>query len=85
MDSPGLDPQGGGTSTWDREECTAFALQTAKLLCTVEALLTDGLISGRLYLLPPLQNPVSLNCHTNSVFLHPRKQPARVMDTFFRP
>ena len=57
MESPGFDPQGGGTSTWDRDECTAFALQTAKLLCTVEALLTDGLISRRLYLLPTLQNP----------------------------
>ena len=71
MESPGFDPQGGGTITWDREECAAFALQTVKLLCTVEALLTDGLISRRLYLLPPLQNPVSLNSHTNYVFLHP--------------
>ena len=32
---------------------------------------------------PPLQNPVLLNFHTNSVFLHSRKRPAPVMDTFF--
>ena len=32
--------------------------------------LTDTLVSGLLYLRPPSQNPVFLNSHTNSVFLH---------------
>ena len=35
---------------------------------TVKALPTDTLIGGQLYLLPPSQNPVFLNSHTNSVF-----------------
>ena len=50
---------------------------------TAEALLTGTLISGQLNLWPPSQNPVFLNYHTNSVFLHPGKQPASVTDTFF--
>ena len=49
----------------------------------VEALLTDTLVSGRLYLRPPSQNAFFLNSHTNSVFLHSRKRPASVTDTFF--
>lgn len=79
---PGFDPQGGRTSTWDREEGTAFPLQTTRLWCTVETLLTDTLVSGWLYLLPPSQNPFSLNCHSNSVFLHPCKRLAPVMHVF---
>ena len=39
--------------------------------------------SGQLYLRPPLQNPVLLNSHTNSVFSHSRKRPAPVTNTFF--
>ena len=40
-------------------------------------------LKGQLYLRPPSQNPVFLNSHTNSVFLHFRKRPALVTDTFF--
>ena len=40
---------------------------------TVEALLTDTLVSGQLYLLLPCSKP-RFNSHTNSVFLHPRKR-----------
>ena len=40
-------------------------------------------LKGQLYLRPPSQNPVFLNSYTNSVFLHSRKRPAPVMDTFF--
>ena len=50
---------------------------------TVEALLTDSLVSGKLYLGPPPQNAVFLNSHTNSVFIHLCKLPASVTDTFF--
>ena len=51
---------------------------------TVEALLMDTLKSRQLYLRPPLQNPLFLNSHTNSVFLQSFKQPAPpVTDTFF--
>ena len=50
---------------------------------TVEALLLNTPISGQLYFRPPLQNPVLLNSHTNSVFLHSHKRPAPVTDTFF--
>jgi len=83
VESPGFDTQGDGTRTWDREEVTAFPLQTARLWCTVETLLTDTLVSRQLYLLSPSQNPVSLNCHSNSVFLDPSKQLAPVTDTVF--
>ena len=41
--------------------------------CTVEALLTDTLVSGQLYLRPPCLNP-RFHSHTNSVFLHSRKR-----------
>ena len=40
---------------------------------TVEALLTDTLIIGQLYLRPPCLKP-RFNSHTNSVFLHSRKR-----------
>ena len=50
---------------------------------TLEALLMDTFISGQLSLRPPSQNPIFLNSHTNSVFLHSRKWLALVMDTFF--
>ena len=40
---------------------------------TVEALLTDTLVSGQLYLRPPCLKP-RFNSHTNSVFLHSRKR-----------
>ena len=40
-------------------------------------------LKGQLYLRPPSQNPVFLNSYTNSVFLHSRKRPAPVMDSFF--
>ena len=50
----------------------------------MEALfLTDALISWLLFLRPPSQNPLSLNFHTNSVFLHSRKRSAPVTDTCF--
>ena len=47
---------------------------------TVEALLTDTLVTGKLYFRPPSQNTVFLKSHTNSVFLHFRKRPAPVTD-----
>ena len=50
---------------------------------TVEAHLTDTLISRKLYLWPPSQNAVFLPSHTNYVFLHSRKRPAAATDTFF--
>ena len=50
---------------------------------TMEALPTDTLVSGQLYLRPPSQNLVFLTSHTNSVFLHSRKRPAPVTGTFF--
>ena len=50
---------------------------------TVEALLTDTLISGQLYLRPPCLKP-HFNSHTNSVFLHSRERtfPLAAADTF---
>ena len=50
---------------------------------TAEALLTDTLESGKLYIRPPSQNPDYFNSRTNSVFLHSLKRPALVTDTFF--
>ena len=50
---------------------------------TVQALLMDTLVRRKLYLRPPSQNAVFLNSHTNSVFLHSRKQPAPVTGNFF--
>ena len=52
---------------------------------TVEAVLTDAVVSGQLYLRPLSQNPVFLNSQTNSVILHSRKRTAPVLDTFFTP
>ena len=49
---------------------------------TVEALWTDTLVSGQLYLWLPWQNPVWTLAHTNSVFTHCLKRPAPVADTF---
>ncbi len=43
------------------------------LINTVEALLTDTLVSGQLYLRPPCLKP-RFSSHTNSVFLHSRKR-----------
>ena len=43
---------------------------------TVEALLTDTVVSGQLYLRPPSQIPVFLSSHTNSVYIHSRELPA---------
>ena len=51
---------------------------------TVEAPLTDTLVSGQLWLWPPSQNPILLNSHANSVFAHSRKWPAPVTDSFLR-
>ena len=48
----------------------------------VEALPTYILVNEELNLwLQPSQDPVYLNFHTNSVFLHSRKRPAPVTDT----
>ena len=44
-----------------------------EIVGTVEALLTDTLVSGQLYLRPPCLKP-RFNSHTNSVFLHSRKR-----------
>ena len=41
---------------------------TSVLVCTVEAPLTNTIVSVQLYLWPPSQNPVLLNSHTSSVF-----------------
>ena len=41
----------------------------------------DMLVSRQLFLKTPPQNPVFLNSHTNSVFLHSLKRPAAVTDT----
>ena len=60
------------------KQCKVFFFFT-----TVEALLTDTLVSGKLFLRPPSQKPDYFNSHTNSVFLHSRKRPAPVTDTFF--
>ena len=62
-----------GLGSWER-----------RLRCfrtTVEAPLTDTLVSGQPYLQPPSQNPVLIN----SVFSHSRKRPAPVTDPFFAP
>lgn len=48
---------------------------------TVEALLMDILVSGHLYLLPPSQNPVFLNSHTNSFYIVVSSQ-LQSMETF---
>ncbi len=50
---------------------------------TVEALLTDTLVSGQFYLRPLCLKP-RFNSHTNSVFLHSRKWtfPLAAADTF---
>ena len=50
---------------------------------TVEALLTDTLVSGQLYWRPPLQSPVFPNSHTNFVFEQSRNRSDPVTDTFF--
>ena len=50
---------------------------------TVEALLTDTLVSGQLYWRPPLQSPVFPNSHPNFVFEQSRKRSDPVTDTFF--
>ena len=50
---------------------------------TVEALLTDTLVSGQLYWRPPLQSPVFPNSHTNFVSEQSRKRSDPVTDTFF--
>ena len=50
---------------------------------TMEAYLTDTLISRKLYLWPPSKNAILLHSHTNYVFLYSYKQPAAVTDTFF--
>ena len=49
---------------------------------TLEALLKDTLVRGQFYLRPASQNPVFLNSHTNSVFLHSLKRTAPVTDIF---
>ena len=49
---------------------------------TVEALLTDTLVSGQLYWRPPSQSPVFPNSHTNFVFEQSRKRSDPVTDTF---
>ena len=46
---------------------------TSTSVNTVEALLTDTLVSGQLYLRPPCLKP-RFNSHTNSVFLRSRKR-----------
>ena len=43
----------------------------------------DTLVSRQLFLKTPPRNPVFLNSHTNSVFLHSLKRPAAVTDTIF--
>ena len=48
-------------------------------------LLTGTLVSGQFYLRLPSQDPVLLNSHTNSVFLHSRKGPAALTTPFSRP
>ena len=49
---------------------------------TVEALLTDTLVSGQLYWRPPSQSPVFPNSNTNFVFAQSRKRSDPVTDTF---
>lgn len=60
-----------------------FKREPTLIIITAVALLTDTLESGQLYLRLPTQNPVFLNSHKISIFLHPRKRPALVTDTFF--
>ena len=57
--------------------CSLMLALQIKKSNTVEALVTDTLVSKQFHLRPPLQNSVFLNSHTNSVFLHSRKWPAR--------
>ena len=66
-----------------KENSTTFIKPTTSRLYTEEALLTDTLVRGQLYSRPPSQNPVFLNSHTNSAFLHSRKRPAPGTGTFF--
>ena len=50
---------------------------------TVEALVTETLVSKQLHLRPPLQNSVFLNSYTNPVFfLRSRKRPGLGTNTF---
>ena len=42
----------------------------------------EALVSGQLYLGQPSQKTLLLKSHTNPVFLHSRKRPAPVTDTF---
>ena len=72
-----LPVEGGGTNQ------EHFERESTLIIITVVALLTDTLESGQLYLRSPSQNPVFLNSHKISIFLHPRKQPALATDTFF--
>ena len=52
---------------------TVIVMPVIDFCYTVEALLTDTLVSGQLYLRPPCLKP-RFNSHTNSVFLHSRKR-----------
>ena len=63
----------------------AGASDITKHVLTVEAPLTDTLVSGQLYLWPPSQIPVLLNSHTNSIFSHSSRRPTPVSDTSFVP
>ena len=72
-----LPVEGGGTNQ------EHFKREPTLIIITAVALLTDTHESGQLYLRSPSQNRVFLNSHKNSVFLHPRKQPALVTDTIF--
>ena len=64
-------------------EYTLCLVCSAFYAFTVEVPLTDTLVSGQLYLRPPCLKPC-FNSHTNSVFLHSRKQkfPHAAADTF---
>ena len=59
-----------------------FSVILLLIPCMVEALPTYILVNEQLYLWLPSQDPVYLNSHTNSVFLHSHKWPAPVTDTF---
>ena len=56
-----------GYVTLELCSCT-IVLFKAFFVDAVEALLTETLVSGQLYLRPPSRNPVFRNSHTNSVF-----------------
>ena len=66
-----------------KQNSTTFIKPATSRLYTEEALLTDTLVRGQLQSRPPSQNPVFLNSHTNSVFLHSRKRAAPGTGTFF--